>query len=266
MLSDKKVLFNIWEEKRNPGAITDLWLKVFTNPVVMEKIILQMHVFDIINLARTCRYLYTFYYGNMRMAEVLRQVVKRDLNAEFKRKHPLKHLGNMRNTKQLINCKSSAQENRGRRNILCASCSHIETYNYENQGKYVLCWNCNQGSIHFRGNVYPELMAICINRFDRSCLPRISRFVKRFSFKYNNSLNRRAVVGIIYNRVLQLDLPLRITPPSWIMETISTVVKKREREEDPYAGVILYIHRERIGFEDACFLRDIYNINNAFKC
>lgn len=83
-----------------PSATTiTTWSNIFSSKPILKVLLPKLHLFDIINMARTERRLYQFYWGT-KMKKVLCMIVERDLGDVYKAS-PLQFLGPKRNIQDI---------------------------------------------------------------------------------------------------------------------------------------------------------------------
>jgi hypothetical protein len=171
-------LVAIQKQKKVTSVTIGSWKDLFANAAIMAIIIAEMHVFDVIKLASTCRHLYRFYYGDTSLSNLLREIVLRDTGGKYKKKHPLRYLGVTRNVKRVqqstptwsrfmykANCCASCS-----RQICTSDCSEVPV-------KYILCYNCKDRHDMFFYSIWREVQARCRELYLIDCIPRIYRYI-----------------------------------------------------------------------------------------
>jgi len=266
---EESPLIAIQKQKKVVTTVISSWEDLFSNTAIMAVIIPDLHLFDIINIARTSRRLYRFYYGDTCLSNLLRETVLRDIGCSYKKKHPLRYLGVTRNTK-----KSSYRDRIIYTATCCSGCSkHLRLReSHDSVSKYIFCSYCTICHCQFFHTVYKVIESKCKEIYSDERLPRISRYLERFAIHYglilkgltgsaySNEVNR--LIVLLSLRVSNLDISRKIIfnllkPVNEVIKLEIKVVKQgQKRERD---AVEKYLSDPR----PQKFSNHLYNIEDA---
>lgn len=172
----------IGEEARVPRIRMPIAIDIFLTKPVMSVLLPFLHTYDIINLAQTCRCLYTSYYGDT-FDKTLSVIVKRDVNETYL-EYPLSYLGGIRHIgdreyKRLPKLKFAH----------CVTCAKAISgpyqWNHITAISGIVCYSCQRSFGFFKMQFKKlHLLQQLSIKYSTASVARVQRLVMRHGVKY----------------------------------------------------------------------------------
>lgn len=190
------LLAKIRQEPRMIQLEISCWCDFLANADLMKVILLQLHLFDVINLARTCRRLYRFYFGKSKLDDLLCDLVHKCTGARYQ-SLALKCLGTTRNVQSF---KDGDETFYGAQK--CAGCfktARSRGFWSAEPTKYIHCKRCRYLESLFYQNIYPYVIRLAQDKYASSEKSRIHRVVSRYAIVYGLAVEK------LLQRLLRLN-------------------------------------------------------------